>query len=754
MVSRGQWHGVPQRRPWPGDIELGSEIFRLGQKNEGEEVVIKPVPSSIERVSFLTVTESPRDPGVENLVTWSDFTLGTGLPVHVDGPAKDRRYAYTTGGIDATCGEFMPGPAPSSYTPASASGGATRAFDGTYGWTHYVEYSGHLYLFGGSVMAEWSGSVITVIADFANSSSAYVATTVDGSGRPTAFTTFATRGRLHANTVNTPPATYPLTADDGSAAANMAPVYNQANGAPVISDVIVATVYGYSAFLYIGFGSNATTSPKWLRWNFGTSTTEANWNADPISYQSGNPDMNQAENWAVENGSLWIAAKGTIWYLVAGSRYGTDPYSTASWARYIAGDLTQPIRNIVDNNGSPYILKADGIFTIASNGTDTEQLFPALTQSANANNGKIAGAFEDDLYVTYNNSFYRIAPDNTIESVGLDVNSRTTSQQATGTITAFAPQGTIRAYAGVQNLNGDCFVMQWGAWTLNSELQNNVFRPSIHIDAWHGPVTPAIISDTINSLFTSVVGASESRPRMYMLMKSGKIKWFLPPRTSNPSADTSYCSDTMTTTQPALYFPRFHGLFHDVNKLFVSLTVAGRSLTTTGAYVDLYYRSATNTGWTFLSSVTLADGTFVTTTIPSATGTTGLVARWIEIQVVLRNNSTAQPVVTSVSLTYSHQPDQRKTYEVYVLMADNLIWRNGVTVRQDTNTILSKLQTIINQTGTFTLRFWAGATHLVEGASDSSGISVRLATWGITHAMDDLTGALTGSVYMKLVEIT
>lgn len=681
MVTLGTIKGRGRRNPWPGDVQLGATIFRLGsrvpQAGQGgqggtQDVDIKNVPDSIRRVQLAALPDSPRDPHFEQTATWDDLSLGVGLPEAVRLPNEDKRYSQARN-ADLATGEWQKGPCITAFRPSN--------YDSTYGWEFFFEFGGDFYACGGRYLVKWvSDSNWSLVKDFND---------------------FACGGEV-----------------------------------PFVLDLEVVGVSATTtaAKVYFVFGSaTAANNPKWARWD-GTT-----WEEDPTSTTF--PQYGDAV--AVLNGGIMMARDGRLYRSVDSARFGGDTYSgSIATSSVFVGQPDKKVRQlIVSPDGNfVFVLKEEGIWLYDTSDASINQLFPSLTQATDSRNGKCAGWFEDDLYVDYNNGFYKIDKDYNLQPVGLDQNTRDRAVDGTNTqgrITAFAPHSSFHAYAGMEDTAGNAYLMKYTAWVPNLDIKDQEARTAIHVDTWHGSISTAVASGRIQALVKSTKGATEANPRMYMGCKDGYIRWFALPKTTNPTLDTNYTYDS--DADGYVIMPTFKGLYRSESKQWHYLTINGRSAVAAGAQALVYYRSKNDVAYNLLGTATLVEGTPSVLPFPA-----NLVGYDLSLKVVLHSVSTAMPIVTDMSLAYSHWMTQRDLYEMDVLASDNLYWRNGVKVRRSRDQLHAELQAIIDTQGTMNLRIhgmFANAT-------------CRMADYEWTEAYDDLTGGMSDSLRVQFYEVT
>lgn len=148
--------GRRRRSPWPYDLVItaiatmtaanDNHGFRLVRsKKDSPLVVITPVPTKGPETNL---DFGAQDPEIEQSWVWNDFVYGMGQKVQSEEFGRnDKRYYYSLGVDCAYGGQFIPGPALTTGTPATV--------DSTNGISQFYELGSNLYAVNGRYILYW-----------------------------------------------------------------------------------------------------------------------------------------------------------------------------------------------------------------------------------------------------------------------------------------------------------------------------------------------------------------------------------------------------------------------------------------------------------------------------------------------------------------------------------------------------------------------------------------------------------------------
>ena len=397
------------------------------------------------------------------------------------------------------------------------------------------------------------------------------------------------------------------------------------------------------------------------------------------------------------NGTIWtaMATFGALAFAAIGREFwwaddtnrlrkcdtNADPTNEANYTSLIfrAGDKQAAITALMVTAGGTLIIsKLDGMYTLDANGDD-HQLFPFLQFAPDANNGKVWGQFENDLYTAYGTNLAKIDPNLTIGEVGPEklVNN---DSPVRGKITAFTGVGTMFAYAAIFNpdtLTG--YLAKFGGWVSQQALISSPAVPNaqmfdaVHVDAWHGSLSQPFTSRAIQSLFVSKVGAPTGHTRTYLGFSDGTIGYMVNPCVPNPAACAQY---RFHTGDAWVDLPLWHGGYHASVKSLRHLSVTGQQLNATN-YVTIDYKlDPASAAWTSFPNI------FDSLTYEMAPMPITASAVLAQFRVHLHNTTNVtSPLVSAVSIGHALRPQRFMQVEFTILVSDGLVRRDGVPMR-------------------------------------------------------------------------
>lgn len=377
-----------------------------------------------------------------------------------------------------------------------------------------------------------------------------------------------------------------------------------------------------------------------------------------------------------------------------------DPTVEANYTAanlFIVGDKSSAIVSMGKTIGEVLLIfKTDGVYTLAADGT-AHHLFPQLAFNPGPDNGKVVGYFENDLYVTYGTTLYRITPDLTIQAVGPDrVLSNTSAVH--GRITAFCGVSGMFGHAGLYNFT-DSYLLKFGG-------QNEDSAGELHrTDAWHGSLSTAFSSKMLRSLQVSTVGAPSNHTRTYAGFDDGSAAWWTNPCTPNPLGCDQY---RWTTSDAYIYFPRWHGFNLEDAKALHSLSIMGPLLNATNWLEFAYKVDPAATTWTDFGT----QFNQLREKVAFLANTTAPLAMF---RATLRSSAnTATPQISSLVIWYAWRPDRVMDVQMQVLANDGLLLRNGVPMRISGNRIKAVCEAAVDAAGSVRLTLPTGETENVS----------------------------------------
>ncbi len=347
------------------------------------------------------------------------------------------------------------------------------------------------------------------------------------------------------------------------------------------------------------------------------------------------------------------------------------------------GDQTSSIVSLAKTiNDVLLILKTDAVYTLDANNI-AHPLWPNLAFGPGADNGKVVGYFENDIYATYGQSLWRISPDLAIENIGPD-RTLTNSSPVHGRITAFCGVGGFFGHAGIYN-NTDSYLMKFGGFEPDSDGEMH------RIDAWHGSLSTAFASKMLRSLMVSSIGAPSNHTRTYAGFDDGSIAWWTNPCTPNPIG----CTDAYrwTTTEGYIYLPRFTGANVEDMKALHSVSGMGPNLNATNWFEVEFKTDVSSPTWIQVGhqfnrardKVPFPDNTF-----------TAMAAFRVAMQ---STANTSSPQVSGVSVWHAWRPDRVMDLTMTVRADAGQLMRNGSPLRLSPNKIKGLLERVCDSPG-------------------------------------------------------
>jgi hypothetical protein len=369
----------------------------------------------------------------------------------------------------------------------------------------------------------------------------------------------------------------------------------------------------------------------------------------------------------------------------------SDPWTAGNWAaanQYYIGDKDSPItRLVVTANGVLLVFKTDGVYTVDQAGED-QQYFPFLKFSRRNDNGEAYGNFLNDIYVRYDESFYKLTPDLTISESGPE-RFGTLDALMQGHITAFAGHSSFHAYAGLYNHSTNVsYLLQYGAHFVDPQTGE-----AQRIETWHGSLSQPIAGKQITAMFKSTIGAPANHSRMYLGFSDGTVGWFVLPCVPDPTACDQY---RYSTTKGYAVLSTWHGGFRRDDKRLLSVTVAGDDLTA-DQYAEVEY--GLDGG-----STTLLSGSFDVTPSETISFPDDTLAEAVSLKLnVATTVNNAAPKITTLSLRWRLQLDLQQIYTLLFLAEDYLTARDGTPLRISAARIRAIVKSLITSSASISV---------------------------------------------------
>jgi hypothetical protein len=324
-------------------------------------------------------------------------------------------------------------------------------------------------------------------------------------------------------------------------------------------------------------------------------------------------------------------------------KVSADPKVAANWSGPIfVGDPSVGISAIRQTGNVLVIFKEDGsLFTLNSDGT-TNDLFPGLTTSPSADNGRRAAAWMNALWFRAGPSFYRLeVPGMNLTPVGpgklLD-----NASPVRGEPRAFCGWGGYLAYLVVWNpLDGNSYLLSYGSWEMRQSEDGG--SQAVFDDQWDG----ALAHWTGKQATALAVSGASGVDRLYIGFADGTWDWFK--LVQNPLATGSGAEFNLGPAE--IVFPLHHAMFQADLKHWLGFSLFGPVLRV-GDEATLSYRIMASAGgpptdptgnWLLLGEFT-SNGQ----RIPAPPNMAG---NALQLKVGLSNSdSTTTPVVETVAI--------------------------------------------------------------------------------------------------------
>ncbi len=672
--------GPPRRRPFPFDLVLAGTGLMLGRSKQHAPLILSK-PDDMASTSPSDYSYTAQNPIFERVWACDDLSLGFGLAVQQ--AWQDKRTRYCLNADTSIAGLILKGPEITVVTPSPT-------VDGTNGISHFFEVGTTLYALngryalvrGGDLATDWTvsqdfgaGKCALDVASFYPNSLGGVASAFVALGDSDALWRLASGAwsqRVEVQTVaitDSPSAGHYHLLYDGTATAAL-----NYDAAATAVQAALRNIEGLEGVTVTATGTTPNFTHT-VTFN-GVPSTAYELTADVSALTGGTVTIATTQEALTARA---LAVLGRDLYrahdtnLISKVDVDSDPFLEANWganwgnvASHAAGDKSHPIVRLAPtSDGALLVLKRDGIHTLNAYGDD-QVLYPQLRWGSSLDNGKGFGHFLGDLYVSYNQGFYRISPDYTIEEVGPE-RYLTTDLPVRGRVTAFAGHDSLHAYAGLYDDDtGDSYLLKLGSWRPNEQGE------LVRVDAWHGSLSEAFTDKQITALHKSTVGAPSGHSRLYLGFSDGSIGWFTLPCVPVPSACDSY---TFNSADGHVYLPSLHFLFQADPKALRSVTVRGNNLSSQD-YVQLRYRTDPAAGWSTLAN------DFDSQPSEKADFPKGTAGVLCDLDVVLKSTvASSCPQVTGLGLHHVLRPALRLLCEFNVLAEDGLVRRDGTPLR-------------------------------------------------------------------------
>lgn len=360
-----------------------------------------------------------------------------------------------------------------------------------------------------------------------------------------------------------------------------------------------------------------------------------------------------------------------------------DFWVEANWSAanaFIVGDRSAAITNMaLHPAGAMLIFKEDGVYSLSPTG-DWVNLYPDMGFASHPDNGKVTGVFLNDLYVSFQEGFFKINPQYEIEGASPP---SVYGNPVQGQISAFQSHGSFHGYAGLWNPDTNrAYLMLLGGYVHTDEGEAK------RIDAWHGSISPEYATKRVMLLYRSDVGAPAGHSLMYIGFSDGTLGTFVLPHTFDPAGCEQY---RFSTAQGKIRLPDFKGAFFDEEKVMNWLTVVGRNLSHQ-SNVTISYRTSDENEWTPLSQP------FNLTPSKRVDFPANTVAISLGLEVYLNSMSpTFAPVVEGVGLQHRVKPDLQEVFEFLILCEDGLRRKDGVPMRRGKEEIEQEIRELYDQ---------------------------------------------------------
>lgn len=417
----------------------------------------------------------------------------------------------------------------------------------------------------------------------------------------------------------------------------------------------------------------------------------------------------------------------------------SNPTVEANYTSLIfrAGDKSSPITNLqVTAAGTLVTCKTDGLYTLDAAGDD-HSLFPFLKFAKRADNGRWAGQFENGLYVSYGNTFFRLNTDLSLEEIGPE-RLIANDSSVRGMVTAFSGVGDLFAYAGLYNPDTQAsYLLKFGGFVASSQASSFATNApaGARVDVWNGSLIHALPNSVIQALFSSSIDAVANHSRTWIGLSDGTVAWIQNPCTPNPAACTAYLFEP---GDGWVDLPIWHGGYHASKKSIRHIAVTGQFLDANNFVSVDYKLDPTLASWTTLANQFDSQ---IYEEVAMPLDATAVLASF---RVHLQNTANTQsPLVSAFAIGHALRPQRYMQFECDILAADGLVNRAGVPLRVGRLEIQHAVEQAVDTAGAVTVTL-----------PDETTQQLSFTDYSVSQAFDEIGRTWRGSLHVKAVQWT
>lgn len=380
-----------------------------------------------------------------------------------------------------------------------------------------------------------------------------------------------------------------------------------------------------------------------------------------------------------------------------------DGGPTPTWiGNYPVGDSRDAVTDAHIAAQRLILGKTNGLYGVSALVSPlAEDITPSLHESrGKTNNCSGSVVFGENYIFKYDGGALRYDPSSgQLEQFGPEVLVENKSE-VRGTVEALASQDGIAVYAFLFNSsNSTSYMCKWGTWDVESSEGRSLRTPK---PSWHGSLYQWTSRQVcFAQLVTLDWGTGAGRiPRIYIGMTNGDLHWFYPARTTNPADDPNYRYNT--TNQGEVYQSRYTANFPFEFKVLKNVGVVGHNQTGVRP-IGANYKIPSAVTYESIGTVSAEPGDKLS---PGGTPTD----KAFDFKLTLNASTTVTPVIDAFVIYAAIRFENLKEIVAWVNVSDDIILRDGRTVRQRWQDVRDRLETVANASGSVTVISPSGET--------------------------------------------
>lgn len=381
-----------------------------------------------------------------------------------------------------------------------------------------------------------------------------------------------------------------------------------------------------------------------------------------------------------------------------------DPKIGTSWSGPILiGTPSVPITAIRQSSGQLAIFKADGrVFVVTAAGGDND-LFPGLSTTPSADNGRTAAAWLGSLWFRASRAFYQLdlAGTPTLSPKGPGRNLGNLSE-VRGPVQAFAGWNTQMAFAGIYNESvGHSYLLSYGSWVPKADPSGQATTVSgtayTFIDQYDGAIV-RWKNRRITSMFVSNV---PTEARLYCGFADGSYDWIHLVPYPLLLGDTG---GDYTMDESFIVLPLHHALFQSDDKHWTGASIFGPRLGQANRVTLSYRVMARAAGAPAVGGAFQPWGDILVQNGSRSNPYPPIAGKALELRVDLTSSDeTDTPVMEGLGLHERLVPAFRRDWSFTVNANDFVARRDGASTRQSGRTVRQWMETAASAPASITV---------------------------------------------------